>query len=340
MKRTVIYLILTAAAAMQLLTTCERRPLEDDFGIMALIPVKIDWSKSNIPVTDASGNGYVHRVSLRFFPKDGSPAFDRYLEMNVIEDKIEVPIGEYSVVAFNESVYDVYWEDAIFFSEVNSYTNFAATIIHDNAANYPHYRPLAGEELIVAPFRLASWSLDNFTITKETVTRTRSTTKAGFREDGMENALTKIVMRPLTYNINITAHVEHLASVQLIQCAVRGFARKVYMASAKTGHSPATHVSKLNTRVWDAGSQTDGTVSKSFLSFGRLPQAEDYKINIDALFIDGTLYDQQLLYDVTGQVIAAPNGEIDIGIDLAMQLPRITDGIFVGEWDDEVIRIN
>ncbi len=340
MKRTVIYLILAAAAAMQLLTTCERRPLEDDFGIMALIPVKIDWSKSNIPVTDASGNGYVHRVSLRFFPKDGSPAFDRYLEMNVIEDKIEVPIGEYSVVAFNESVYDVYWEDAIRFSDVDSYADFAATIVLDDAANYPFYHPLPGEELIVEPFRLASWSLDDFAVTRETVTRTRSATRTASRADDPENALTRIVMRALTHNVNVSAHVENLSSAQLLQGAMRGFARTVYMASGETAHTPATYIFKLNSRVWDAGSQAHGTVSRSFLSFGRLPQNEQYWVDVDAVFIDGSVHDEQLLWNVTDQVTAHPKGAIDKYIDLALQLPLITEGIFVGDWDDEVIQIH
>ena len=340
MKRTMTLSMLAAVVAIPLFTACERRPLEDDFGVTALIPVKIDWSRSNIPVTDAGGNGYVHRVSLRFFPKDGSAAFDRYLELNVIEGKIEVPIGAYSVVVFNESVYDVYWEDAIRFSDVDSYADFAATIVHGQAANYPFYRPLVGEELIVEPFRLASWSLDDFTITKETVTRTRSATRAASGADDPENALTRIVMRALTHNVNVTAHVENLSSAQLLQGAMRGFAQTVYMASGETAQTPATHIFKLNSRVWDAGSQAHGTVSRSFLSFGRLPQNEQYWVDVDAVFIDGAFHDEQLLWNVTDQVTAHPAGAIDIYIDLTLQLPLITEGIFVGDWEDEVIKIH
>ena len=340
MKRATIISMLAAAVAIQLSTACQRRPLEDDFGATALIPVKIDWSRSNIPVTEARGNGLVHRVSLRFFPKDGSAAFDRYLELNVIEGEIEVPVGEYSVVVFNESVYDVYWEDAIVFSDVDSYVDFAATIVPDDAANYPFYHPKAGEEFIVEPFRLASWSLDDFTVTGEMVAATRSSTRADTRADAPEKALTRIVMRALTHNVNVTAHVDNLSSAQLIQGAMRGFARKVYMASGETAQTPATYIFKLNSRVWDAGSNRHGTVSKSFLTFGRLPHDEEYEINIDAVFIDGTIHDEQLLWDVTDQITAYPTDAIDNNIDLTMQLPLITEGIFVGDWDDEVIKVN
>ncbi len=340
MRKTTIFPLFVIAIVIQLFTACERRPLEDDFGVTALIPVKIDWSQSNIPVTEVRGGGMVHRVSVRFFPKDGSAAFDRYLELNVIEGEIEVPVGEYSVVVFNESVYDIYWEDAIVFSNVDSYADFAATVVSDDAARYPFYRPMAGEELIVEPFRLASWSLDEFSVTKEMVERTRSTTRAASRADDPENALTKVVMRALTRNVKITAHVENLSSAQLIQGAMRGFARKIHMASAETTQTPATRILKLNSRVWDAGSKTNGTVSRSFLSFGRLPQAGEYRLNIDAVFIDGTIYDEPLLFDVTDSVVSFPADAINLDIDIDLQLPLVTEGVFVGEWDDEIIKLN
>ncbi len=340
MRRAIVYMMFAAVVAAQLFTACKRRPLEYDYGRTALIPVKIDWSLSNIPVTESRGNGFVHRVSLRFFPKDGSPAFDRYLELSVIEGEIEVPVGEYSVVVFNESVYDIYWEDAIVFSNVDDYDDFAATIVADDAARYPFYHPVGDEELIVEPFRLASWNLDDFTVTEKMVVNTRSATRTEFAADAPENALTNIVMRALTRNVNVTAHVENLSSAQLLQGAMQGFARKVYMASAKTAQMPATHVFKLNNRVWDAGSNKHGTVNKTFLSFGRLPQDEEYRLNVDAVFIDGTIHGEQLLWSVTDQVEGHPTDAIDIEIDISIRLPLITEGVFVGEWDDETIRIN
>ncbi len=340
MKRRTIILIPAIAVAMLLFMACERRPLDDNPGITALIPVKIDWSQSNIPVTNIDGDGYVHRVSLRFFPKDGSAAFDRYLETNVMEGEISVPVGDYSVVVFNEAVDDIYWGDAIRFSNVNSYADFSATIVLDNAANYPLYHPLESEELIVQPFPLASWSLDDFTVTKESVTRTRLATRATIHTDDPESALTKIVMRALTHHVNVAVHVDNLSSAQLIQGAMYGFARKIYMASGETAQTPATYIFKLNSRVWDDVSQRSGTVSKSFLSFGRLPGAEAYRLSVDAVFIDGTIYDRTMLFDITDRVISHPIGAIDINIDLDMELPLITEGIFVGDWEDEVIRIN
>lgn len=343
MKNKILSLALIAGFAALLAAGCERRPLEDEYAESALIPVRIDWTKSGIPVTDPTGSGLVHRVSLRFFPKDGSAAFDRFMETNVIEGSVEVPVGEYSVVVFNESVHDAWWEDAVVFSGMDSYDDFAATIVTDSEANYPFYAPLAEETLIVEPYRLASWSLDEFNVTDEMVKQTRYTgggTYAG-PTDEQVNALTRITMRRLTYNVTVKAEVQNLCSAQLIQSAVRGFARKVYMASAQTTQEPGTHVLKLNNRQWTDAAQRDGTVTKSFLSFGRLPGESQYAVNLDVVFVTGEVYEptQSMLYDVTDQVLDSPQINIDINIDLRLQLPYVEGGIHVGDWDDEEINL-
>ncbi len=332
--------VLLIGIASQPFTACERRPLENEFAETALIPVKIDWSGSNIPVTDPDGNGYVHRVSVRFFPKNGAPAFDRYLETNVIEGKIDVPVGEYSVVVFNESVHDIYWEDAVYFTDVDDYANFAACKKSDDPLNYEFYTPQPGEELIVEPLRLASWSLDDFVVTNEMITRTRSISRAPLPADAMENALTHVVMRPLTYTVKVTAWAENLCSAQVIQGAMRGFAKKVYMGSGRTEQAPATHVFKLNSRRWDDGDQKHGTVTKSFLSFGKVPQTAQYSLNMDVVYVTGEVSDQPHLFDVTDQVNSpSPTSDADISVAVDLHLPLKEGGINVGDWEDEVITI-
>ena len=351
------YLIITLATLAVIVTgiifsACERRPLEDEYFETALIPVRIDWRRSGIAVTQPDGNGLVHRVSVRFFPLDGSPAFDRYLETNVIEGEIAVPIGQYRIVIFNESVDDTYWDDVIQFSDINDFDRFAANIVPDDVANYPLYTPLTNEQFIVEPFRLASWSLDYFEVTKELVASTRKPASRGTPPSSGSSlsdryALLDVEMRPLTYNVNVSAHVKNLCSTQLIQTAMRGFSSKVYMASAVTEQTPSTHIFKLNGRTWDdPANPVDGTTRKSFLSFGRLPQAANYWINLDVLFVTGELYAPAtpFLYDVTPQVDASGisvgiDVNIDIDIKLNIDLPYVEGGIHVGEWDDENITL-
>lgn len=333
-------MMLIAVAA--LIASCKRRPLEEEFVESALIPVKIDWSNSGINVVDPTGNGEVHRVSLRFFPKDGSPAFDRYLEGNVIEGKIEVPVGQYSVVVFNESIYDKnYWDGVINFSNVDNYSLFTANIVSDNPAKYSYYSPAQGEKLIVEPCKLASWSLGAFEVTAGMAQISHGYSPVlhiTMRETEMMNALTQVVMRRLTYRFNITAHVESLCSAQRIRCAGKIFADRVNMASAHTSQSVATHMFSFKEHRYDE-TEINGTAHTSFLSFGRIPAPESYLLDANLLLISGSIYTppSPLRFDVTDQVVHNTEPEYDIHI--YMRLPYIEGGINVDDWDDETQNI-
>lgn len=339
--------------ALLLTGSCKRRPLEDESAVTARIPVKIDWSESNIPVSedDPSGGGYVHRVSLRFYPEDGSPVFEQYLEGNIFEGEVLVPVGRYKVIVMNESAEDTsYWEDAIVFSDVDSFSDFAATIRPMSPAfiaqNYPFYTPAPGENMIVEPFHLASWSLGEFEVTDEMIRVSRSPSRGGRAAvDGMLEQLTRIKMRALTRDVDVTAHIKNLISAQPIYTVAKGFAGKVYMASGQTADVPSSYLFKLNGRVMDPNGK-DGTTHKSFLSFGRVPAGSDesYWIGMDIMLTDGTLYTPAvpLMFDVTGQVPESVNLRIELRIppgEGQIELPYIDGGIYVGDWDDEIIDI-
>lgn len=332
MKKPILQLLCMGALAVLCLTACERRPLEDvTYSDTALVPVKIDWSESGISVSQPRGDDYVHRVSIRFFPKDGSEVFDRYLEGNVAEGSIEVPVGKYSVVVFNEAVTDPYWSNSVYFTDVNDYANFAANIADDDPSQYPFYTPLPNEKIVVEPLKLASWSLDDFEITPE---MTRELCGSSGTE-GVTTALTKIVMHRLSYNINVLAEVENLSSAQFIQGATRGFANKVFMASRVTTQDSGTHIFTFNGRKWAEGSDKNGTTEKDFLSFGLLPSPSQYKLHMDVLFTTGEVYQptEPLLFDVSDQANRYANSNIKLRVKLA--LPYKEGGIDVGGWEDE-----
>lgn len=327
MKNFILPIIFTGVLGVAALTGCERRAL-DCKPPTALVPVKVDWSKSGL------SSGDVHRLSLRFFPQNGGEAFDRYLEGNVTEGSVEVPIGKYSVVAYNEAITDPYWTNSVFFTDVNDYSKFAANISNTDISAYSFYEPLPGEALVAEPLRLASWNLDNLDITKDMVQN------ACGPNGNVTTALTAITMRPLTYNVNVQAQVQNLSSAQFMQGALRGLAGKVYMATGVTEQSPATHLFTFSNRQWNTGSTTDGTTEKNFLAFGLMPTASQYMLNLDVLFRTGEVYKltPPLLYDVSSQVNSYPNSDISVKVSLA--LPYKDGGIDVGGWDDEERPLN
>jgi hypothetical protein len=220
------------------------------------LAVRVDWSRSGINTANERVTEQVDRVSLRFFPLDGSPAFDRYLDTDVTEGTVDVPLGRYGVVVFNESIYDeAWWEGHIDFTDTENYARFAAHAVAIDQRQRQLRRLGEGEQVAAEPLPLASWSVDELVVTG------RMTARAA--EQG---ELTRIVMRPLTHRVELTVGVENLASARSINGAQRGFASTVYMASGATA-DPSTALFTLNGRRYDPDG-VNGTVHASFLTFG------------------------------------------------------------------------
>jgi len=358
-------LALPVLAALTLVC-CTRRPLEnEDVPAVARIPVHIDWSRSGLNPSNLSNTAslpeadQVHRVSIRFYPTDGSAPFDRYLEQNVVDGVIDVPIGSYKVIVFNETIDDTpWWSGAITFTDADNYDKFTAHAVPNDPAqwtkDFPFVHPGPNERVIIGPDprKLASWSLSDFEVTpnmvlvtngRAPVARNSPTRTSAYTayETSMSNALMSIVMRRLTYNVTVTAHMKNLVSSQTNYCYVSGFATEVNMASALTSHTPATKLFLLNGRRYDANMK-DGTTTHGFLSFGRTPAPELYTVAMDVLYVSGVLYRPdpamglpELKWDVSDQVDMNNidlDFNIDINIDIALEY--VAGGIAVDDWND------
>lgn len=325
-----IYKLMLSALIIAAATACERRSLYDDCPGDVSIPVKVDWSISGITPNSGSDADLVHRVSLRFFPKDGSTAFDRYLEGNVSEGEIKVPAGIYSVVVYNEAIDDVYWSETIWFDKTNDYNLFSANIVEISPLPYDFYTPQPGEKFAPGLFKLASWSLDHFEVTQ---TPKNCNDCGGITND----ALTKVKLRRLTIPTHVVADVTNLKSAMRMEAALTGLASKVYMASGQNEISPVTHLFAFQSPVWNDATHTDGWVERRLLTFGRLLQPSSYSLNLGVILVSGERYvaDTPLYYDIKDQIESSqPQGDIEVRVNLT--LPDKVDGdINVGGWDDE-----
>lgn len=324
-----LYKLMLSAMILAVATACERRSLSDDCSGEVSIPVKIDWSISGITPSQENDFDFVHRVSIRFFPEDGSPAFDRYLEGNIFEGKINIPEGIYSVVVYNEAINDVYWSDAVRFDQVDNYKLFSANIIEISPLLYDFYTPQPGETFAAEPLKLASWSLDHFKVTQ-------SNKNCVECNDSINNALTKVKLRRLVIPTHVVAEVTNLKSAVKMEAALTGLASKVYMASGEPSTNPATHLFAFRAPVWSDETQTHGWVERKLLTFGRLLQPTTNSLNLGVTFVSGERYtpDSPLRYDVTDQVTSSQHdGDIEIRVNLA--LPEVDGDIKINEWDDE-----
>ncbi|MGL4293609.1 MAG: DUF5119 domain-containing protein [Bacteroidales bacterium] len=321
---------------------CQRQELYDSCKHRsALIPVRVDWSKSGIDPYSGQADDFVHRVSFRFFPKNGNKPFELYLEGNVSDGAIEVPTGDYDVMIMNESVTDVYWHESVYFRDINSFERIHAEVYPDNPSAYDFYKPSPGERFMLDVPKMASWSIRDYSVTEQTVNETRSPELLSKAPD---HTLV-IPLRRLTHDCRVIATVKNLRSAQLMRGAKRGFANKVYLSSRTTHYSPATFFFTFNGRKPLNGSKTDGTTEKTFRTFGALPQTSDYSLGVDVIFVDGRRYypddPSELEFNITHHVynyFVKPQSKQDlqrVEIPISLTLPEVSGDIGVGDWDDD-----
>ncbi|MGL4328504.1 MAG: DUF5119 domain-containing protein [Tannerellaceae bacterium] len=293
------------------------------------IRVLVDWSLSGITPTKNESDDYVHRVSFRFFPKDGTKPFELYLEENVHEGIIEVPVGTYDLIVMNESVYDVYWKDVIRFHNINDFETISAEVCEANPNAFDFYKPFPLEAFMIDIPKMASWSIQNYVVGKQS-----------------SNETLLIPMHKLTHTCRVLATVKNLKSVSLMRGAKRGFAKRVYLASRATYNAPATLFFVFNGRKPQPGSATDGTTEYSFRSLGALPIAAEYTLGVDVIMVDGRRYIPEnaldLEFNVTKHVMdyyahqGVTRTTADrIEIPISLSLPRVDGDIGVGEWGDD-----
>ncbi|MFI3286524.1 MAG: DUF5119 domain-containing protein [Rikenellaceae bacterium] len=323
---------------------CTRRPLSDtecpgDNQKSAALEVSVDWSATGYDIY--SEEEFIHRVSFRFFPKNGDKPFDRFLEDNVESGVIEVPAGEYSVVVFNESIDDVYWQGAIEFENVDDYSLFAAVLADEDRETYDFfYTPLDDEALSVEALILASSSIDNIVVSEAMTTTPQSSWSE--EELAMISQLNPVVPRRLTCNTTIEVVTENLKSAYQVHASLSSLAQRVFMASGDTDSATTTHIGELTQWSWDDEQEKlHGTISESRLTFSTAATDQQHILTLDVLLIDGTRHtpDEPLVYDVSDQILstaaATRYADNDLGASVSLSLPDVSGDIEVDPWSDD-----
>jgi len=336
------YTLAAALIAGLIFNACHRRELEDYQMETALIPVRIDWSLSGVSLEKT------HRASVWLFPHNDGVPIEYLLEKNNKNDltfrEIAVPVGVYSVLVFNETIDDNDWNSLVF-TGTDRYKTFAAISVPKSVRGF--YTRSESLPLIDDPDPIAAWSLDRFEVTPELIIRTRSISSRSALEEEAPD-LTVIKPLPRYERVVITAYVTNLSSSLQVTGTVDGMAAGVYMASGEKIKESAVHAFILNGRVWD--NENDGTTTRAFNIFGRLPEPARQKVVLDFLLTDGALHPQEE-FDVTDLIVTKTESivtthTIDLGFsdnggDHPITLPNLSmkAGIVVDGWDEIIIPI-
>ena len=334
-----VYTLAMALFAGTIFNACERRELENIYIDTALIPVRIDWSLSGVPVEG------MHRASIWFFPEDGGQPMVFPMQTNLTYREITVPAGVYSALVFNETIEDSDW-DGIVFTGTDSYKTFAAMSVPKQTRGF--YTRSDTLPLINEPEALAAWSLDRFEVTPEMVTRTRSLAKNKPALEKEAPYLIGIKPLPRFERVVITAYVTNLSSSKQVTGTIDGMAAGVYMVSGEKIPQSAAHAFILNRRKYEANGN-DGTTTRAFNIFGRLPEQAKHNIAIDFLLANDSLLSAE--FDATNLIVAdteaiPPTHIIDLGYgnltdNHPITLPELSmsSGISIDDWDEVIIPI-
>ncbi len=340
-----------AAVLSLVVASCERRPLEEGYRT-ALIPVSIIWSDAGLD-PDNDPNKDVYSASVWLFSKDGSPVFGsksyrEYKLTNPRGGEIEVPVGKYSVLIFNNTTGD--YSSNVGFRGTDKYDTFEYYALPNTRSRYSRSE---GESLILEPDILAAWHLDTFEVTSGMITRTR--TRGNVRADDAVRSLLEVRPQLLTPRVWVLAHVQNLSAATSASAALLGMGSSVFLSSEATAPPAGTFVFSLNNRKLEAPDNLHGTVEARFNSFGPLSSVAGAQYGLKMSFTLQKAYNGSTTYptppadpytfDVTGQinrVEAQLQINLEIGVaageevDLPSQGSAGGFGVGVSDWGEAI----
>ena len=157
-----------------------------------------------------------------------------------------------------------------------------------------------------------------------------------------------VSMKPVVSQVNIKAHVKGLKYARGTTLSfLRGVAAGYDISTQTNSTDRAAHAFVLNNRKFDSGSDSDGTITASFLSFGLVGDGTTdsrYYLDINFVLINGEPY--PLTFDVTELISVDVSLYLTLNLDVQVVLPEVVGeeggGGFntdVSEWEDEVVDI-
>ena len=339
MRRDYIIIPILLPAMLLLLlaiSSCKRDHLYYEGLHTATVIVNPDWTKSHL---------HPNGVTVYAYNSSDGSLYKRFPPVSAQERcYIQLPKGNYTLVVMNDTPEE--FADRIDFIGEENLKTLQAKGVQDLKRSK---RENASGSLycIVEPDTLAVALYSNLNITQQQI---------DYFWDKPENTVSpenaiKINVEPqrVVTMINIKAHVKGLKYARGTTISYfRGLAEGHMLGQGQNSMESVAQSFILNQRVFDPGSDSDGTIKASFLSFGMLGDGNTssrYYLDINFVLINGEPY--PLTFDVTDLITVdiSLNLQLSLNINLEIELPEVIGdegGGFnpdVGEWEDEIVDI-
>ncbi|MGN0221040.1 MAG: DUF5119 domain-containing protein [Prevotella sp.] len=326
------------------LVSCARDHLYYGTSDMATVLVETDWSVSGV-----SPNG----VSVFAYNEADGSLYRRFPPVAVQEKcRIRLPGGDYTLVVMNDSPEEL--EETMTFCDEDNIRTFQVRGVRDEQKSMRLTDYLktkadasAADYCIVAPDTLAVAVVRGVHVTPQQMEY--------YYDQPQNNTSAEAVMEvqavpaPVISTVNIKAHVKGLCYARgITQSYLRGVAGGHYPGMEENTCEQVAQAFVLNNRVFDPGSDSDGTITAEFLSFGLLGNGKTgsrYYLDINFVLVNGESY--PLTFDVTDLIVVDVSLSLKLSLNLALEieLPKVEGeegGGFntgVGEWEEEIIDI-
>ena len=324
MKKYIIYSFIISLSLITL--SCHRQHFGDWFYVKAKIPISIDWSVSELDPQN---------VSVLFFDEHtGSLVLNHYFEnnSNFIQSYVELPVGKYTVLVFNELPDQI---KNLNIDDISDFNEIEAKGVTQSSVSLP----IKDEIYYAEPEHLASVVVNDFEVTEEMIFYTNES----MWFDGIIVALDSIIepswelmglvpLRDLSV-FNVTIHVDSLSNARMpALITLRNVSGTYSFKENKYGMSPVDYQGNASNRVYDSGSKTDGVISGKLDLFGVLggratiadqPTDSPLILNVSFQLVDEARTVVTREFDITDKVTFTKleNGSISINLNLVDSIP-------------------
>lgn len=340
------------------LFSCQRDHLYFASSNTATVLVEPDWSTSAVHPNGVTV--YAYRES------DGS-LYKRFPPVSADQKcYIKLPQGDFTLVVMNDTPEE--FQGRIDFRREQNLSTFQARGVKDESRSQKlneHLKAQAEaraasasgsaapvsksedeEYCIVEPDTLAMSVIRGLHISPEQIDYYYDRPEYDLSQESA--TVVPVSMKPVVSKVNIKAHVKGLKYARgTTMSFLRGVAAGYDISTRTNSTDRAAHAFVLNNRKFDAGSDSDGTITASFLSFGLVGDGTTdsrYYLDINFVLINGEPY--PLTFDVTDLISVDVSLYLTLNLDLEIVLPEVVGeeggGGFntdVSEWEDEVVDI-
>lgn len=248
------------------LSSCDYRELDMVYYETSDVWIAVDWSK----FTQETPTG----MSVYCYPKNrpGDDAPYIYMTNNIGGVMVNLPIGHYDILVFNQSVDEF---GSLYFEGMDKYATAEAVL---ESLSTKWKVKADNQTVCYEPEWLAADTYENFYVTNEMVKASalireqlKTKTKAEIVSmDPLTKAAGSVSMKPknLIYTAAVKIRAYGVNNIRSIRGSVTGMARSCLLHNGQRGETPITHALEVWGTDRDSDDYTKGTVFTTLRTFG------------------------------------------------------------------------